>query len=165
MKKISYNQKGLIYKFKYQDAKNLNPKLHDKIWRHACHNNGGARMTDWFVSFKEFELIKYFAWECLKNIETEKCSYGGEPEIVSFYGKLYDRGEYELKHNNFPCHWTFIYYVNTPRFSSPIVFENKRIRAKSGDFIIFPSWMEYKIPKNWGNNMSIIIGNFYYRIR
>ena len=165
MKQINCNQKGSIYIFKYQNAGDLNPKLHDKIWRHACHKNNGSRVTDWFVDFEEFHPIKQFAWDCFNSIATKKCPYGGVPELVSLYGRLYDKGEYLQKHSHFPCHWSFIYYVNTPWLSSPTIFGSTRVAAKSGNFILFPSWAEHRISKNWSNNRSTVSGDFYYRIK
>lgn len=165
MKTIEARQRGNIYKFRFPDAENLNTRLHDKIWRHACHQDRGSRMTQWFVDFEEFDPIKDFAWECLNKVVTSRCPYEGVPELVSLWGQLYDKGEYQTKHSHFPCHWSFVYYVNTPIFSSPIIFETTRVRAKSGDFILFPSWMEHRVPKNWCKNRSVVAGNFYYRIR
>ena len=58
-----------------------------------------------------------------------------------------------------------MYYINTPKGSSPLVFSEsrKKIYPKSGQMIIFPSWIRHEVPPNKCEGRSIIAGNFYYK--
>ena len=77
------------------------------------------------------------------------------PELILYY---------QESHWHLPYHWSFVYYENTPRGSSPLVFtqSRKRIRVKEGNFVIFPAGVEHYVPRNKCDERSAVAGNFYY---
>ena len=88
-------------------------------------------------------------------------------ELKEIWGQLYNKGDYQVSHNHLPNHWSFVYYVNTPRGSSPLVFTNskKKVAAKAGNMVIFPSWVRHQVPPNKCEERSVVAGNFYYKNR
>ena len=58
-----------------------------------------------------------------------------------------------------------MYYVNTPKGSSPLIFEagNKKIDPKEGYLILFPAWLTHFVPPNKCEGRSVIVGNFYWK--
>jgi predicted 2-oxoglutarate/Fe(II)-dependent dioxygenase YbiX len=38
----------------------------------------------------------------------------------------------------------------------------KKVAAKAGNMVIFPSWVRHEVPPNRCEGRSIIAGNFYY---
>ena len=80
---------------------------------------------------------------------------------------MYNKGDYQVSHNHLPNHWSFVYYVNTPRGSSPLVFESSgmKFRPKAGQVIIFPAWLMHYVPSNKCEGRMMIGGNLAYKER
>ena len=88
-----------------------------------------------------------------------------EMELYNLWGQVYSKNDYQQAHCHLPHHWSFVYYVNTPRGSSPLVFEQskRKIYPKEGEVIIFPGWIRHYVPPNKCEGRSIIAGNFTYK--
>ena len=80
------------------------------------------------------------------------------------WGQVYQEGHFQKFHNHIHNDWAFVYYVNTPTGSSPIVFREirKRIRPTEGMLIMFPGWVDHYVPPNQCNGRSIVAGNLVY---
>ena len=62
-----------------------------------------------------------------------------------------DEGQETLEHNHYPvCTMVFVYFVNTPKGSSPLVFptSGKKVKAEAGTLVIHPSVLKHKVPPN-----------------
>ncbi len=74
----------------------------------------------------------------------------------------YNKGDYTIPHDHFPVTWSFVYFVKTPRGSSPLVFttSGKRIKAEEGKVVIFPGgYMKHHVPKNRCDGRIVLAGN------
>ena len=172
-KKISQDVRVLIYEYPF--AEKVNGKLHQTILDHSTYgdrnpNIGQVHMTDW-TSFKQFELIGNWA-------KTIVDSFGGKLhpidvktslpptncKLTNIWGQWYEVGDFQSSHSHWPNHWSFCYYVNTPKGSSPMIFDKSRLKInpKAGQLIIFPGWVNHSVPKNRGHGRSVISGNLYY---
>ena len=171
------NQKVRIYRCRFPHADTLNPKLHKIILKEAVNKDKGALMTHWNAQhIKEFNLIQDFAINLIlgsdSNIMIEEKWVGRNmgPNLElrkgNLWGQLYNKGDYQVGHDHIPYHISYVYYVNTPKGSSPLVFtqSRKRIRVKEGNFVIFPAGMEHYVPRNKCDERSAVAGNFYYKI-
>ena len=71
------------------------------------------------------------------------------------------RGYYQRPHHHNHHYWSFVYFVNAPRGSAPLVFteSNKKIIPKSGMLVIFPGWVWHHVPKNGCDGRITLAGN------
>ena len=87
------------------------------------------------------------------------------------WGVIYDDGDYINAHTHkqgdlvdcsTPNYFSFVYYVNAPEGSSPLIFPTSgyELQPKSGNMVVFESRLRHEIPPNGGKNRSIIVGNF-----
>ena len=153
-----------VHRMVYPFAKKLNPILHQIILDKANKLDKGALMTPWKChDIKEFNLIGTWVRNFLISSSlTRRDHLNLEDEHL--WGQLYSEGDYQDAHAHLPAHWSFVYYVNTPRGSSPLVFEQskKKYYPKSGEAIIFPGWIRHFVLPNRCEGRSIVAGNFMY---
>jgi len=74
----------------------------------------------------------------------------------------YNKGDYTLKHWHYPSTLSFVYFVKSPKGSSPLVFSNsgKKVKPEEGKVVIFPGNMWHHVPKNNCNDRITLAGNF-----
>ena len=153
-----------VHRMVYPFAKKLNPILHQIILNKANISDKGAVMTPCkSYDIKEFDLIG--TW--IRNFLISSSLTCHDDFILKYYdlwGQLYNKGDYQDTHDHLPCHWSFVYYVNTPRGSSPLVFEHSKtkLHLKAGEVIVFPAWIRHYVPPNRCEGRSIVAGNFMY---
>ena len=157
-------ERYVVHRMVYPFAKKLNPILHQIILNKANIWDKGAVMTPWkSYDIKEFDLIG--TW--IRNFLISSSLTCHDDFILKYYdlwGQLYNKGDYQDTHDHLPCHWSFVYYVNTPRGSSPLVFEHSKtkLHLKAGEVIVFPAWIRHYVPPNRCEGRSIVAGNFMY---
>ncbi len=80
------------------------------------------------------------------------------------WGVLYKEGDYITEHNHSPSLFSFAYYVNAPKGSSPLVFvmSGHEIKPEAGKLVIFESRLVHKVPPNKCKNRCVIVGNYIY---
>ena len=73
----------------------------------------------------------------------------------------YDIGEYATLHAHLPRSYSYVYYVQCPRGSSPLVFptSGKKIKAEEGRVVIFPGHVHHCVPKNKCVGRIALAGN------
>ena len=62
-------------------------------------------------------------------------TYGGSFfQVAACWGAKYGKGDYTISHEHFPATFAFVYFLKSPRGSSPLVFtySGKRIKAEDG---------------------------------
>ena len=169
------NQKVRIYRCRFPHADTLNPKLHKIILKEAVNKDMGALMTHWNAQhIKEFNLIQDFAINLIlgsdSNIMIEEKWVGRNmgPNLElrkgNLWGQLYNKGDYQVGHDHIPYHISYVYYVNTPKGSSPLVFDQskKKLFPKAGEIVLFPSWVWHSVPPNNCDERTMIGGNLCY---
>ena len=121
-----------------------------------------SKMTSWNTDVREFEIITDLVSELLHKdflqFQSEKvrCS--------EVWGALYGKNDHATSHNHEPSYFSFVYYVNVPKNSSPLIFVNSgyKVKTYTGKLVIFDSKLYHKVPKNKSENRSLIAGNFVY---
>ena len=85
-------------------------------------------------------------------------------EVDHYWIAKYNRGDFTVSHTHYPCLYSFVYFVNSPKGSSPLVFTTSKqsVEAKSGRIVIFPGFLEHYVPENQCDNRVIIAGNSYF---
>ena len=73
----------------------------------------------------------------------------------------YKVGEESKPHKHHPSLYSWVYFVNCPKGSSPFVFttSGKRIKAEEGKVLIFPSIIKHHVPKSRCDNRVVLVGN------
>ena len=73
----------------------------------------------------------------------------------------YNKGEYAQCHHHRPHTWSWVYFVNCPKGSSPLVFptSGKRIKPEAGKVVIFDAQLLHEVPKNRCDNRIVCAGN------
>ena len=161
-----------LYSCKYPKAEELNPSLHQliiNITKDSEHpNNMGALMSEPYdFRIKEFNIIAEYTKEVLGNLKDAPYPHKYNPlKLVELWGQYYKKGAYQISHYHAHSDWSFVYYVNTPDESSPLVFDksNKEVYSKAGEVVIFPGWLVHHVPENKGEGRSVISGNLSYDV-
>lgn len=162
---ISINEQKTIYKLDYPFASVLNPRIHQIIVDNANLSDRGAMQTDWFSNYEEFKLVAGYAKSFLQLPKFQVSIYNSRLVLASLWGMLYQPGDHQTTHDHLPCHWAFVYYVNTPPNSPPLIFDDCSFSYYpiSGQLLIFPASMRHHVPKSTISGRSNIVGNFYFQ--
>ena len=75
-----------------------------------------------------------------------------------------DKGQETLEHNHLHmCSLAFVYFVNSPKGASPLVFptSGKKIKPEPGKLVLFPPSLRHKVPTNKCDNRVTIASNVY----
>ncbi len=157
---LDVSQKTKVFVYHYPFAEKMNPGWHKIILEEATTRDKGASMTGWHC-FDQFKLIGDYALDLIKNLAPLQCH---SLRLYQIWGQVYNKGDYQCSHEHIPYHWSFVYCVNAPKGSAPLVFDdtNKKVFFKSGDIVIFPSWIKHHVPKNKCEERTIIAGNVIY---
>ena len=81
---------------------------------------------------------------------------------INIWFARYNKGDYTQIHYHLNyALYGFVYFVNTPKGSSPLVFttSGKRIKSEAGKIVIFPSCVLHHIPLNKSDNRLVLAGN------
>ena len=72
----------------------------------------------------------------------------------------YGRGDWTARHDH-GSWYSYVYFVRTPRGSSPLIFttSGKRIKAQEGKVVIFPGNIMHHVPPNRGVERMTLAGN------
>ena len=81
---------------------------------------------------------------------------------IDMWFARYNKNDSCTSHDHLPfALFSFVYFVNTPKGSSPLVFTSsgKKIKAEEGKVVIFPSMMKHHVPSNKCENRLVVAGN------
>ena len=159
--------------FKYP-YKEINDRLYNIIdsWSKK-EIPGGAYLTPMNLqthNIADVDIILTWLKTCLPNAICQ-LSVGDKDQILfkpnelkidQCWGILYNKGNKVIKHNHFPYALSFVYFVKTPKGSSPLIIEGKRIKAEEGKLIMF-----HANQVHWCNNSNVngrccLVGNIRY---
>ena len=163
-------EEAKIHIHQYPFAEKLNPIIHKIILEKSVNEDMGALMTDWETFIPEFETIGKYAIDLIRGWKWSLDTPVRQDDplrLDNLWGQWYRKGDYQIEHTHYPNQWSFVYFVNTPRGSSPLVFSRskKKVAAKAGNMVIFPSWVRHQVPPNKCEERSVVAGNFYYKNR
>ena len=109
------------------------------------------------------QMAHIFACGKVKDYCADEIGYNAAGfKIREVWGVDYAKDQGVYFHNHFPYCMSFVYYVNVPEGSSPLVFPTSgyKLYPESGKMVIFESRLRHAIPPNGGSGRSIIVGNF-----
>ena len=95
------------------------------------------------------------------SLRAGAAEFGGKVKYNMWFAK-YNKGDYTKIHQHLPAAlFGFVYFVNSPVGSSPLVFSTsgKKIKAEEGKVVIFPSSINHGVPFNRCENRVIMAAN------
>ena len=157
-------EEAKIHIHQYPFAEKLNPILHKIILEKSVNEDMGALMTDWETFIPEFETIGKYAIDLIRGWKWSLDTPVRQDDplrLDNLWGQWYRKGDYQIEHTHYPNQWSFVYFVNTPRGSSPLVFttSRKKIKAEEGKVVIFPGYLYHQVPKNQCDGRIVLAGN------
>ena len=134
-------------------------------------SNVKATMTGWNITSPQIErLKKYVSNEIDKSLPyCIKMVNAGQPALKliwkDFWGNVYHKGDYAKVHNHSPAMCSFVYFLKTKWYNSPLIFKEfgERVRPKEGKFVVFPGHIRHHVPKHRYNETRMTLsGNLFY---
>ena len=78
----------------------------------------------------------------------------------SMWFAKYDKGDYTEVHSHEPyALFSWVYFVNCPSGSSPLVLTDTSIEAEEGKIVIAPAFVKHSVPKNNCKDRITLVGN------
>ena len=159
---------NLIIK-KHPYAESLNKKLLKdaegllKTHPHLEYTNiNGERTSNIYdISSNVQILVKWILDEYRYNCNTWSIDDTHIKKRVGCWFAKYNKGDSTQRHHHRPHTWSWVYFVNCPRGSSPLVFSasGKRIKAEEGKVVIFDEQILNEVPKNRWDYRKVFAGN------
>ena len=173
--KIRENHHIIIEKYPY--AESLNKKLLDDVKRFPFFNYENSKsytnihgskcvIGDHQVTLNMQLIVDWVKQLILAKKESSNllqaaAEHKSKIDIGIWFAK-YNKGEYTINHDhtNHALH-SFVYFVECPKGSSPLVFttSRKRINAEEGKIVIFPGNVYHHVPKNKCDGRMTLVGN------
>ena len=121
-------------------------------------------MTDWDL-YSSQEHVKTMVDWVQRIIDDQFDPPEHDFKTVETWAVTYKEGEDIEWHNHGISCYSFVYYVNVPEGSSPLLFQNPEgiIDPKPGKVVIFESRMKHKVPPNKCNGRCAISGNIFLK--
>tara|TARA_B100000131_G_C17817849_1_gene492467 strand:+ start:37 stop:585 length:549 start_codon:yes stop_codon:yes gene_type:complete len=170
---IRENYKVIVEKHPHSES--LNKKLMEDIKnfyfysREECGNYTNVKATQHSVKSEEktksMQLIENWVKSLLERRSSIFFSAPREHDArinINMWFAKYNKGDYTLKHTHMDyATYAFVYFVNSPKGSSPLVFttSGKRIKPEEGKIIIFPPQLFHHVPKNKCDGRITLSGN------
>ncbi len=127
-------------------------------WPQSYKTNVMAKMSDWKINSDSLDIFS----EWVKSL----IPYPNMILDDIWYAK-YDKGEYTKSHFHLPHTFSFVYFLNSPTGSSPLVFTTSGVEVEpvEGRIVIFLSSLYHHVPKNDCDGRMVIAGNMSWRSR
>ena len=122
-----------------------------------------AEMTGYRISSKSIDLVLDWIDQLVYNDwGYERQSY--KMDILDAWFVRYDKGNQTISHHHRLNILSFVYFVDCPKGSSPLVFSTsgKRIKAEEGKLVLFPGNLLHHVPKNGSKGRLVLAGNIFF---
>ena len=154
---------------RFSCRENLDIQVH----KHPHHQSLNKKLME---DFYKLPFVSYEDRTSHTNIKGKKISFVNNPGVVKPEGIILierwvkqlintekveinfntwaaclDKGQETVEHDHYPlCTMVYVYFVNTPKGSSPLVFptSGKKVKAEAGTLVIAPSTLRHKVPTN-----------------
>ena len=164
-----FKMKLPIHEVNLLETKKIDSKTNDNLIQKILtypdvmkhQTNVKANMTDWRMHMKDddFNKVSTIAENVAKTMrygsthvdgDTHTKRKGQSPRLMTdeCWGASYSKGEFTQEHNHWPALWSWCYYLQVPKGSSPLVFSEAGImfEPKVGDLVIFDGQAKHSVP-------------------
>ena len=144
----------------------LNKKIIEEsnkmIWTREIYNADGgpsnvkAPQTYPYTFTKSTGVIN----DWILNLISSNLKRGLTFKVMNSWLANYGSGDWTARHDH-GSWYSYVYFVRTPRGSSPLIFttSGKRIKAQEGKVVIFPGNIMHHVPPNRGVERMTLAGN------
>ena len=164
-----FKMKLPIHEVNLLETKKIDSKTNDNLIQKILtypdvmkhQTNVKANMTDWRMHMKDddFGKVSTLAENIAKEMrygsthvdgDTHTKRKGQSPRLMTeeCWGASYGKGEFTQDHNHWPAIWSWCYYLQVPKGSSPLVFPEAGImfEPKVGDLVVFSGQAQHSVP-------------------
>ena len=169
---MKVRSKSDVYIADYPFHDKLRDELVSVLENYEDQQNGTtnvkATMTSWNITSPQIEkLKKYAANEIDKVFPFSMVNEGSIMTLgwKDFWGNVYRKGDHTLSHQHRPSICSFVYFLKTKWYDSPLVFTDfgERVRPKEGRYVVFPGHIWHHVPKHRYDETRITLsGNLFY---
>ena len=142
------------------DLSKLSFLLYEKnIYHHTNIKGSQFNSNRKNLSLKPRGVVLIENW--VQQIIQSKLKFPFTYKFATWAARL-DKGQETIDHHHLFCAtYTFVYFVNTPKGSSPLTFttSGKKIKAESGKLVLFPPSLRHKDSSNKCDNRVTIASN------
>ena len=174
MKLIGVRDKQNLLIDYHPHAESLNKKLitESSTWKYPNRLHTNIHGEKWSTNNKDksnpSQLVFEWATTLLRNyFRVGSDSLAMKYDVEMWFAK-YDKGDHAKEHHHLPfALFSFVYFINCPRGSSPLIFKasGKRIKAEEGKIVVFSSNLKHYVPKNRCENRLVLAGNMRTQLR
>ena len=153
---------------KHPYFESLNKKLLEECegadYSESYKTNVKAKHSGWKQKSPTIDVIT--SW--ITHILHTKYSWIRTMNIELLYPEVwfaeYSKNEYTVSHDHLPSLFSFVYYIQCPKGSAPLIFTSsgKRIKAEEGKVVIFPGNVNHYVPNNKCNGRIVMAGNIHW---
>ena len=165
-----FKMKLPIHEVNLLETKKIDSKTNDNLIQKILtypdvmkhQTNVKANMTDWRMHMKDDDFgklastvetiamnMRYGSTHVDGDTHTVK-NKGQSPRLMTdeCWGASYGKGELTKNHNHWPALWSWCYYLQVPKGSSPLVFSEAGImfEPKVGDLVLFDGQAQHSVP-------------------
>ena len=133
----------------------------DKIDYDMSHRtNVKASMSSW-TSVVDSPGVKMLEKWIFKYPLGQYLNKGFKFVINNAWFAKYSIGENTINHMHLPAVFSFVYFIQSPTGSSPLVLTTSKVEIKpeEGKFVMFPSTLYHHVPPNKCDNRIVLAGN------
>tara|TARA_B100001564_G_C20296843_1_gene515107 strand:+ start:44 stop:589 length:546 start_codon:yes stop_codon:yes gene_type:complete len=147
--------------------KTLNKRLmsdaENAEYSESYQKNVMAKHSAWQTYSSNIAIIQNYVKDVITSIPGLNEQYWKDNcwnHIETWFSK-YDHDEYAREHCHYPHAWGWVYFVNTPEGSSPLILSksNTEIDAVAGKIVIFNAGINHHVPINKCLNRIVLAGN------
>ena len=169
MKLIKVRDKSNVLIEYHPHAESLNKKLiaESSTWKYPNRGYTNIHGEKWETNNRDKSNPSQLVFEWVKSLLRDFYRLRSDAVVsmkydVEMWFAKYDKGDYAKEHHHLPfALFSFVYFINCPRGSSPLIFKasGKRIKAEEGKIVVFSSNLKHYVPKNRCENRLVLAGN------
>ena len=161
------NEKMQIEEYFYPFSEQHNPIFQSIIYneKKIAYGKCESEMTEWNIHLRCRELNEFCRGIVNKTEDNfVRPGYNGNLPYrlgcINTWGLICNKGNYVEEHNHDPSQFSFVYYINAPEGSSPLVFSSSgyQVKPQAGKIVIFHSSLLHHVPVNNCDNRYSFVG-------
>ncbi len=161
--KIRLRENHNVFVAEHPLKDSLNKKLLKEIEEVEFSNPNPVIVNAAMSDFRTYTRTVSFILEWIESLirENYKLSHEFGLEFYNSWYIKYEKGDKTNSHAHIPAAFSFVYYIQTPKGSSPMIFTHtgKRVKAEAGKVVIFPGNVRHHVPKSRCDGRIILAGS------
>ena len=157
-----------VMEYYYPFADKVNPLLFQQVKELGDSstrpsNAHTSKFTGWNLNTKEVNnLVRWVGDLITRDFGREIISRDIFFKCVEVWGALYNEGDYITPHHHLPSLYSFVYYINAPKGSSPFTLEGEDIPVRAGKVLYFKGDAIHEVKPSGVDGRCMLTGNIVY---